>query len=556
MLCLNARSLGKNEDQISILANETKADILAFQETWQMDDAIKPHLNGYDLIDCTYRKKSRGGGTCMLVKNHVNVLARTDLSLNIEKCIETCAVEVDRGKSKGIIIINVYLGFLERDTALSRLDSLLRSIRGTNKEILLMGDFNTNFLDANSNDQVRTMISDIESYGLVPQISVPTRVENRAGITSATCIDNIFSTTRIASSSYVLTDKITDHFPLCHIIKNRVRGPRRKEITSRRMTDDNIRSAEEHLINSGKLLSLENIWCANEYATKLQSFIDESIEKCCPLVTRKVKNTSNPDWVSKGFLTSIKRNNTLHQKFMIKGSAYHYAKFKEYNNRLKKLIRVAKQLSVKRQIKEAGNNVRKQWQVLNGVMKRHKGKMEIGNILSNGVSISSNKEKAKLFNDYFSTVGSKLAETFPKNDNWKSYMQKRDSTFTFTKVYEGDIDKHIKSLKNKTSHGWDLMTNKILKQWSYLLTFHLATLVNLSLSQGVYPNVYKKTRVIPLYKGKGDKTSVNSYRPISLSPVLSKIIEKVVCKQTTDYLDKNNIIPRTHQGPRSRVARR
>ena len=57
VLCLNARSLGKNEDQISILANETKADILAFQETWQMDDAIKPHLNGYDLIDCTYRKK-------------------------------------------------------------------------------------------------------------------------------------------------------------------------------------------------------------------------------------------------------------------------------------------------------------------------------------------------------------------------------------------------------------------------------------------------------------------------------------------------------------------
>ena len=87
----------------------------------------------------------------------------------------------------------------------------------------------------------------------------------------------------------------------------------------------------------------------------------------------------------------------------------------------------------------------------------------------------------------------------------------------------------------------------MLKKWSYFLSYYLAELVNLSISQSTYPTLYKKTRVIPLHKG-GSKTTVTNYRPISLAPVISKIIEKVICEQTTDYLTQNNIIPKTQFG--------
>ena len=104
-----------------------------------------------------------------------------------------------------------------------------------------------------------------------------------------------------------------------------------------------------------------------------------------------------------------------------------------------------------------------------------------------------------------------------------------------------------KKLLNKSSHGWDLLTNSILKKWAYFLSYYLTKLVNLSIKQSVYPAIYKITRVIPLHKG-GSKTEINNYRPISLAPVLSKIIEKVICEQTTNYLERNNIMPETQFG--------
>ena len=67
-----------------------------------------------------------------------------------------------------------------------------------------------------------------------------------------------------------------------------------------------------------------------------------------------------------------------------------------------------------------------------------------------------------------------------------------------------------------------------------------SALCNLSVYQGVFPNTSKFAKLKPLFK-KGKKTDPSSYRPISLLPAYSKIIEKVVHDQTKVFLSAENI---------------
>ena len=68
----------------------------------------------------------------------------------------------------------------------------------------------------------------------------------------------------------------------------------------------------------------------------------------------------------------------------------------------------------------------------------------------------------------------------------------------------------------------------------------LTFLINVSITQGNFPNVLKVARVIPLYKEE-DTQLIENYRPISVLPYFSKIFEKVIT-YVIEFLDENNIL--------------
>jgi hypothetical protein len=65
--------------------------------------------------------------------------------------------------------------------------------------------------------------------------------------------------------------------------------------------------------------------------------------------------------------------------------------------------------------------------------------------------------------------------------------------------------------------------------------------INNSITQGRFPEIFKTAKVIPIYKG-GVKGMNSNYRPISFLSVVSKILEKCVSKQLKNYLFENNLI--------------
>ena len=110
-----------------------------------------------------------------------------------------------------------------------------------------------------------------------------------------------------------------------------------------------------------------------------------------------------------------------------------------------------------------------------------------------------------------------------------------------------EIKELINGLKNKTSSGYDNISNILLKGISDELLEPLTMMFNISLSLGIFLLDMKLADVIPLYKS-GSHLMLTNYQPISLLPTISKLLEKVfyICMYT--FLDSNNAIYKSQCG--------
>ena len=104
----------------------------------------------------------------------------------------------------------------------------------------------------------------------------------------------------------------------------------------------------------------------------------------------------------------------------------------------------------------------------------------------------------------------------------------------------------ISSLKNKTSCGYDGLSNKILKLCGSQFSKPITYIYNKSLTCGIFPNRPKYGIIKPCFK-KGDKSQVSNYRPISLLIGFSKIFELLLFHRLK-HLVSNNILANERLG--------
>ena len=110
-----------------------------------------------------------------------------------------------------------------------------------------------------------------------------------------------------------------------------------------------------------------------------------------------------------------------------------------------------------------------------------------------------------------------------------------------------EIESITASFKNKKSFSFDGISTNLIKASISEIAVPLSEVINLSLQTGIVPEKMKIAKIIPLYKS-GDNQSYCNYRPISILPSLSKILEKTVYKRLTDYLNKYDILNTSQYG--------
>ena len=91
----------------------------------------------------------------------------------------------------------------------------------------------------------------------------------------------------------------------------------------------------------------------------------------------------------------------------------------------------------------------------------------------------------------------------------------------------------------------------MIKDAASILAAPLTFLINLSLQTGSVPSAWKTAKVIPLFKN-GSRTDTDNYRPISILPVMSKTLERVVHKQLMEHLERNSLLFKHQFGFRSK----
>ena len=151
----------------------------------------------------------------------------------------------------------------------------------------------------------------------------------------------------------------------------------------------------------------------------------------------------------------------------------------------------------------------------------------ISKLIINNKELTNNKDIANALNTHFVTIGENLADKVipQENNSFKAYLTDPIKCSLFLRPTNSDeIIKEINQLKNQATIDIRVTLVKHVKQE---LVDTLVIIFNKSFQEGCFPEVLKLAKVILIHRGD-ETTDPTNYRPISLSSVFDKLIEKVM----------------------------
>ena len=193
--------------------------------------------------------------------------------------------------------------------------------------------------------------------------------------------------------------------------------------------------------------------------------------------------------------------------------------YKAIRNRLKNLVASKYREFINNIAENLTTQPKKCWSLL---ASRTKSRSTPGHLKDGTKEVSDPTLKASLFNRFFSSIF-----ILWNKDQIPFCQQHEDEHLRSVQLEEDDIRKALKNLDSTKAPGPDGIPTKVLKDCAEELIPNLTDLFNTSLTEGIVPQEWKEANVVPVLK-KGDPTNPSNYRPISLLPIISKILERCI----------------------------
>ena len=168
-------------------------------------------------------------------------------------------------------------------------------------------------------------------------------------------------------------------------------------------------------------------------------------------------------------------------------------------------------------------------------MKQVQGKSKqavIPQLTSSGAMAETDLHKAEMFNKFFSSQTRLENGSSPPD---KSSLTKNPHVFDSMKTTPKEVFDILCHLTKGKAAGIDEITPDLLRLCASGIAESLSALFNKSFASSKFPSQWKKALVVPIFK-KGDKCSPGNYRPMSLLPAISKVLERVVHNKLSDFL--------------------
>ena len=545
LLQFNIRGILSKQDLLKTflrdISKDCKLDIIMLVETWlTKSNSKRLKIPGYAFVG-SHRKHKRGGGVGILIRQDLEFRERPDLSLNIPN-FECMMVELKTHKDS-IFLCTIYRppNCSERDF-LKSYKKQLNKLSSHQISRLIIGIYhNLDMIKQDKHKPTQEFIEMNLDHQLIPTITKPTRITR----STATLIDNIIVGIDFQTSMDpgILMSDISDHYPcLLTIHDEAIFKKQNKKVQTRKLDSSKI-----DIIN--KTLSMvdwdEELYNKdvdtqyNLFHTKLLGTLDE----IAPYKTVTIPSDKiiRDPWLTPGLMKCFTKQRTLYKSSLRKqASLNEIDRYRSYRNKLKEVIRRAKEHYYRAKCQEFRQNTKRLWKLVNKLTHKTNDKTNIVEYLKlENQDIYEDQVIADEFAKHFSSVGTNYAKKIPlPQKNINTYLDQiphNDHTIFMTPTSTMEIARVIQQLPNKHSSGYDNLSNTLLKQLSASIEIPLEIIFNNSIKSGKFPHEMKQAIVVPLYKAK-DRANVNNYRPISLLATISKVLEKIVYARVYKFL--------------------
>ena len=437
-------------------------------------------------------------------------------------------------------VLTEFISFLER---------MSPKINFAKSDVILLGDFNVDFSSTTRrNPAKRKLLNFMRSLDCSQLLDKPTRVTE----TSKSLIDLIFvNNEHRFTDSGIVPLSISDHSLIYCVLKvgKPKASPRTTEYRSFKTYDrdaflEEINNVPWHLVEN-----CENI--DDSVYTWNQLFLGVA-DTHAPTKRRRVSGVRSP-WMTSKISETMRDRDYHHRKAVKSNSPYHWRMFRKLRNSVNFQIKQSKSSYYIDLIEDSKGEPRKLWKAVNEVSCRKNETSTPNCIISDGVKYMDTRSIATMLNKHFASIGQFLAGKLPKLlssgiTSTPNIMDGHCSAgFSLQPIEESFVVAQLKSLKTNKSIGLDKISARLLKDAVSAISPSLTKLFNLSINLHSFPSVWKCSKVIALFKS-GNRDDPSNYRPISILPTISKILEKAVHIQFYEYLHVNNLLSDKQHG--------
>ena len=231
------------------------------------------------------------------------------------------------------------------------------------------------------------------------------------------------------------------------------------------------------------------------------------------------KSHRYPPWYSRDIICDIREKKTAWKKYKQFNSIQDLGKFKTLRSKIKNDIKLAHEQYINNIENNFKTNPKSFWSYIHS----KKNTTTIPNNMTyNDNSLGNPQEIVDAFAELFETAFTESSE-YVDSENTDVDENGHEPT-QLVQLNEDKICKAIKKLKNKFTAGPDGIPSFLIKDCASVLAKPLLILFNLALNSNTFPELWKNSKIIPVFK-KDNRTDIKNYRPITIINNFSKVFE-------------------------------
>ena len=530
---LNIRSISNKYHLINSLIVNNNIHIMCLNETWLDDKTSYIDLPTNYCILRNDRKFKKGGGVAIIYNSMLELSAS---NLNYSETIITTVCSKNSNCSFKLIISYV------EPKCTSKFEFIEEELASHNSNTLIMGDFNAkhstwfNNINNKKGDSLAKIV-DKFNLNIINDCSPTT-------FNSDSIIDLVISTADLASDSLnfrLLKNKISDHKA---ILINQRFALKKTIIPIQLKTKTNWDTFRNKLVPIFNKMSNEEISNLDNYCTEFTSAITSSHEASTPRINvnpnRQARYT-----IPKPILELKKQKNKYRQLYQKTRAHIYKNLYNNANNRLKRKITELKSINwnnLCRLETDNGSNSSSMWKK---IRKLDTADNQKPNLLP-GVD-KTDSVKSEIFADHFKKVFSNT-NLSAHSDSTIKLLEEASTTDTLT---QAEVATAIKSINKKSCPGLDFNTGNMISNLPPSGLAVLLKIFNYSFINCRLPQLWKNSKIILLPKKDSDLDKPSSYRPISLTSCLVKLLEKIISARLRNFVDSNSILSKYQSGFRA-----